>query len=173
MNIFSFFSVNDLVWYLVMHPLILLVIIGILFVISVCMGKEGNRQLLIVYLVGIIVITILCRPGAGRRAVMTPFWSYRYFATVVYFRRQILNNIFLFIPLGMILARIRPKGTTLLAPFCISTCVELLQYISGRGLCEFDDMLSNSLGGAIGFAIGIAWIFVVKAFGYIKDSLFS
>lgn len=173
MDIFSFLSVNGLVWYLATHPHILLIIVGGLFAISACMGKEGNRRLLFLYLAGIIYITILSRPGAGRRAIMTPFWSYRYFMTEIYFRRMILNNILLFIPLGMILARIRPEWTTVLIPVFISASIELFQYISGHGFCEFDDLFSNSLGGLIGFVIGIAWTFAVKAFRYIVERLFS
>ena len=163
MSFFHFFNGSGLIWYMGTHPLVLFIIIGILFVISACLGKEGNRKLLFLYLAGIIYITILSRPGAGRRAIMTPFWSYRYFMTDIYFRRMILNNIYLFIPLGIILARICPKWTTVLLPVFISAAIEIFQYISGHGFCEFDDMFSNSLGGLIGFAIGIAWYFTVKA----------
>lgn len=171
MDIFSFLSVNGLVWYLATHPNILFIIIGGLFVISACMGKEGNRKLLFLYIAGIIYVTILSRPGAGRRAIMTPFWSYRYFMTEIYFRRMILNNILLFIPLGMILVRIRPEWTTVLVPVFISAAIELLQYFSGHGFCEFDDIFSNSLGGLIGFAIGTAWLLAVKAFRVAADFL--
>ena len=171
MNFFSFFNVRGLVWYLATRPALLLIIIGILFVISACMGKEGNKKLLCLYLAGIVYITILSRSGDGKRAIMTPFWSYRYFMTDVYFRRMILNNIFLFIPLGMILVRIRPRWTTALMPVFISAVIELFQYISGHGFCEFDDIFSNSLGGLIGFAVGTAWLLAVKAFRYAADKL--
>ena len=172
MDFSSFLSVNDLIWYLGTHPPILFIIIGILFVISACMGKEGNGVLLFIYLSGIIYITVLGRDRIGRQAIMTPFWSYRYFMTELYFRRMILNNIFLFIPLGMILVRIRPRWTTALMPAFISAVIEVLQYITGRGFCELDDIFSNSLGGTIGFAIGIAWIFVVKALRDKADRMF-
>lgn len=173
MNFFSVFNVRGLVWYLATRPVLLIVIIGILFVISACLGKEGNKKLLFLYLAGIVYITILSRTGAGKRAIMTPFWSYRHFMTDIYFRRMILNNILLFVPLGMILTRIRPRWTTVLIPVFISLVIELLQYISGHGFCEFDDIFSNSLGGVIGFVIGIAWIFTVKALRYIADRLVS
>lgn len=170
MSIISFFD-GSLLWYLATHPSALLAITGSLLIVSAFMGKDGNRKLLYLYLAGIIYITILSRPGTSRRAIITPFWSYRYFMTEIYFRRMILNNIFLFVPLGMILTRIRPRWSTVLMPVLISTAIEISQYILRRGFFEFDDIISNSLGGLIGFLIGIIWILAVKAFRYLVKLL--
>lgn len=41
----------------------------------------------------------------------------------------------------------------------VSLLIEMLQYVTGLGLCELDDVVSNTLGGFIGVmtAIGLAW----------------
>ena len=39
--------------------------------------------------------------------------------------------------------------------FLLSVFVEILQYVTGTGLCEFDDVFNNSLGGLIGFGLAM------------------
>ena len=34
-----------------------------------------------------------------------------------------------------------------------SAAIEITQYFTGRGLCEFDDVFNNTLGACIGFII--------------------
>ncbi len=36
----------------------------------------------------------------------------------------------------------------------ISAGIELIQYVTGLGLAELDDMLSNGLGGMLGMCLG-------------------
>lgn len=36
---------------------------------------------------------------------------------------------------------------------CLSTCIELMQLILCRGLCEFDDVIHNSLDCMIGAVV--------------------
>ena len=66
-----------------------------------------------------------------------------------------MNNIFLFIPLGTILSRLRPKWNTALILVLVSVGIELLQLITARGLLETDDVISNSIGGLIGLTVGL------------------
>lgn len=63
---------------------------------------------------------------------------------------EILNNIWLFIPLGAIMYRLYPKWSVTLVPFGISAAVEAMQYLLSVGLCELDDVISNGMGGIIG-----------------------
>lgn len=69
-------------------------------------------------------------------------------------RGDILKNIWLFIPLGAILFQLYPRKIILLVPIALSFIIEIIQYITGIGYCELDDIISNSLGGLIGFAAG-------------------
>ena len=39
-------------------------------------------------------------------------------------------------------------------PLLFSVIIEAVQYVTGFGVCEFDDIISNVLGSLIGFEIG-------------------
>lgn len=81
------------------------------------------------------------------------FWSYRLFKVSSELKMEILNNIWLFIPLGAILYRLYPKWRVVLLPIIVSVVIEVAQYILGVGLCELDDVISNGIGGLIGVAV--------------------
>ena len=80
-----------------------------------------------------------------------------------FFARQILGNLLLLMPLGVLLPALCPQRrdskrrmlrellfVTLTA--LLSTCfIELTQYYTGRGLLEFDDVFHNTLGAVIGY----------------------
>lgn len=143
------------------QPYILLAIIALLFLLSVRSSERLNRYLLVLYLLVIIYMTLFNRPPLKvRRMSLELFSSYRYFLNNDYYQREILNNIFLFIPLGMILAQVRSRWSTAGIPFLVSLAIELLQFITKRGLLETDDVISNSLGGFVGFATGMLWIYI-------------
>ena len=62
----------------------------------------------------------------------------------------VLENILLFLPLGMLAPRVVPLfrnvfyGT--LAGFLISFFIEVIQLVTGRGFFQIDDILTNTLG---------------------------
>lgn len=70
-------------------------------------------------------------------------------------QNQILTNIIMFIPVGVLTGRIwRWKGLWVAAG--LSIAIELLQIVTSRGLCEFDDVFHNMIGAVIGTALVIA-----------------
>ena len=72
---------------------------------------------------------------------------------------QIFLNILLFIPFGFMLSCYlytyhRPQHLflpILLSGLFVSVSVELLQYITSRGLTEIDDVINNTAGAIIGW----------------------
>ena len=67
---------------------------------------------------------------------------------------EILNNIWLFIPLGALLGRLYPRDRFIFfMPTLISVMIEFTQYMFDIGYCEFDDVFSNTVGGLIGIMI--------------------
>ena len=68
-------------------------------------------------------------------------------------RVGVINNIWLFIPLGTGLYRCFQKKWVLLIPFVMSVAIETTQYITGLGMAEFDDVFGNTMGGWIGILI--------------------
>lgn len=68
-------------------------------------------------------------------------------------RIGVINNIWLFVPLGTgVYRRFRNKWV-LLVPFFMSVAIETTQYITGLGIAEFDDVFGNTLGGWIGILL--------------------
>ena len=65
-----------------------------------------------------------------------------------------IDNILLFLPLGTILYRIYPKICILIVPALISIIIEISQFVSKTGICELSDIISNGLGGIIGYIVG-------------------
>ena len=55
-----------------------------------------------------------------------------------------INNIWLFIPLGTGLYRGFQKKWALLIPFIMSVAIETTQYITGLGIAELDDVFGNN-----------------------------
>ena len=88
---------------------------------------------------------------------------------------QFYLNMMLFLPVGYLLpyvfrwfrsrVRIRPVAFCLLLSFI----VENLQLISRRGMYDFDDIISNTIGGLIGQLLYIAVGYVVTHPGWRKE----
>lgn len=161
-------GIRELIKYASEHRQLLYGIVVVLVLLSVLCSKEQNRKLLFLYACVIVYLTLLNRKAAGRRFILTPFWSYRRFFEDEYFRSQIINNVLLFIPLGTILSRLKPRWSTAGTLVKISVGIEILQYLLGRGFCETDDIISNSLGGLIGLTIGLLWMYTVRLFQKLK-----
>ena len=126
--------------------------ISVIF-LSVLMNKCQVKILMILYIVGIAYLTLLFRKsGETEQAVL--LWSFRGFMTNEEARMDIMRNIWLFIPLGAIQYRLFPKKTILFAPILLSVLIEGIQYFKGTGFCELDDIISNTIGGWIGFVAG-------------------
>ena len=67
-------------------------------------------------------------------------------------RGQILTNVIMFVPIGLIAGLIwRWRELWIVAG--LSVVIEVLQLITARGLCEFDDVLHNMIGAAIGVGV--------------------
>ncbi len=131
------------------NPL-LVVLFGLLIcAISMSLNKRGNALLLSGYLFFILFMTLMNRNATGTTGGAAFLWSYRKFFRDAWLRQEIINNVWLFIPLGTILYRLM-GWTGLLAALGLSAAIEIMQYTTGFGLAEFDDLLSNGLGSFTG-----------------------
>ena len=131
-----------------------------LCVVSLRGSRKLNAFLLAGYLVFIVYMTLMGREAGNGRLQLKLFWSYRLFWSNPKVRMEILNNIWLFVPLGTILYRLFPGIYIVFVPILISIAVEVSQYLLGVGLCEVDDVVSNGLGGLIGILVGVVvdWV---------------
>ena len=121
--------------------------------------------LLGIYLIIYLYLTFGFRRPSDRPILMLrPFWSYR---EAIQFNplkirrlglaRQILLNILLTIPAGLllpILYRTRhPYLHTALTILLLSLLTEVFQYLTRLGFTETDDLINNLLGGLLGMGI--------------------
>ncbi len=115
--------------------------------------------LLGVYCALVLCYTVLLRPAGFYTAHAALFWSYRaWFAGDRWAGVQILANIALFVPFGLLLSLCARKSAVwkaLLAGLLLSGLIEGLQILLLRGQFELDDLVNNTLGAALG-ALGFA-----------------
>ena len=132
------------------RPYLVLVFGVLMTVAAIVVRGKAKAVFLIFYIIFIGIMTIAFRESGDRRAVFEVFKSYRQFMVSSTIRQDILNNIWLFVPLGAALYdpkhRLRWFWAVLL-----SVGIEVLQYFTGIGVCELDDVFSNGLGAIIGY----------------------
>ena len=116
-------------------------------------SRKLNKVLLTIYIVFIMFMTLMYREIGIGKLNLTLFWSYRRFLSSTALRMEILNNTWLFLPLGAIVYRLYPKWRVVLVPVVISIAIEAMQHILSVGLCELDDVISNGIGGIIGVMV--------------------
>lgn len=103
--------------------------------------------MLVGYAFLVLVETLLIRrASSGIHFQPELFWSWRAWETQ---RTQILTNVVMFIPIGILAGWIW-KWRGLWFAVGLSCVIEILQLVTQRGLMEFDDVIHNTLGAAIG-----------------------
>ena len=108
------------------------------------------------YLSIVLFRTLLLREVNGvTRAQFIPFWSYFELAKgdreTQYLGKEILLNVMMLLPLGLVLACLGHRfWKTIMIGAWISLAIEVIQFVSHRGLFEFDDIFHNVLGVIIG-----------------------
>ena len=114
--------------------------------------KKPSLGLLVGYAFLILAETVLIRkPFVGEHIKLELLWSWKVWSVQ---KEQILANVIMFLPVGVLFGRIwRWRG--LWVAFGLSAAIEILQLVTSRGLCEFDDVIHNMIGAAIGVGVGM------------------
>ena len=129
----------------------LVLIFGVLMtMVAILVRGKVKVVFLICYIIFIGIMTIAFRESGNRRAVFELFKSYKEFMISPTTRQDILNNVWLFVPLGAALYDPKHRFEWLWA-ILLSVSIEMVQYFTGIGVCEIDDVVSNGLGALIGF----------------------
>lgn len=128
-----------------------MVIIGV--VLCSIINKKWNYLFLAIYISILLYMTLLFRENNGTGNIGL-FCQYSKVFIDSEARADIFKNIWLFVPLGAILYQIYPKRIVLVFAIVLSLLIESIQYMCGLGFCEFDDIISNSIGAIIGFFMG-------------------
>lgn len=151
-------------------------------VIPCLSGRLSERRLkytlyfiFAIYLMVNMYFTIFSRvPGSGTVIELTPFkmngnlWNsglsditnvnigMRWLLKGTSPMSVLVLNIFLYYPMGYLLAGLFPKFNSkkiILIGCCASMVTEIIQYIGEMGWCDINDVIYNTLGTAIGVAV--------------------
>lgn len=114
--------------------------------------------LTISYVVFILYETLMFRESGDARTNFVLFSYAGKFLKEQSVKVGVINNIWLFIPLGTGLYRWFQKKWVLVIPFVMSVAIETTQYITGLGIAEFDDVFGNTMGGWIGVLVAWMWL---------------
>lgn len=99
--------------------------------------------------VGLLLIlkfTVLGRSGSGNHEfLLVAAYSNEFF-------REMLMNVFLYVPFGVCLGQAAGKKTILIA-FALSFVIETWQFIAGTGVAQGTDLICNVLGAGLGQGI--------------------
>lgn len=88
------------------------------------------------------------------------YWFYRDTLGAYLVCANLLGNVLIFIPLGTSLMMSTQTPSLLYIAcysFSVSLVVEIFQLICKVGSFDVDDILLNTLGGVIGFAVYVVW----------------
>lgn len=114
--------------------------------------RDWTTSILIPYIIFILGETLLFRlAGPEAKYHLDVFWSYR---NIAIHAPEILTNIILFIPLGLLLGKLCGWKVILIAAG-ISIVIESIQLIMHLGLFEIDDIIHNTIGAGIGYSLTI------------------
>lgn len=115
-------------------------------------GHFLGSSLFIIYLWMLVMIVFFCRePGSriGTNLQVLGTWG-----TTMQDHAWVIENIFLFLPFGFLLPicfSSKKAFLTIPAGFLCSVAIEYFQLRTGRGFCQLDDVIMNTLGAVIGF----------------------
>lgn len=151
----------------VLYPSMLVMTIAIIIGIAF-KGIKNKRKyvlwvLLIEYLFVLVCSTVICRDEITfefDRLELTPFWTYIAVINHTSGVRvwDIILNVVLFVPFGLLIKLLYPSikfWKMLLIGTCLSICIETSQYLLYRGAAQIDDVIHNTLGAVLGWALAV------------------
>ena len=148
----------------------MVVVIGVLLCIGFCFfSRKFGIFMLLMYAVFIFYETLMFRETGDTRVNFVLFSYADVFFTNWRVRTDTINNIWLFVPFGTGLYVIFRNKKVWIVALILSMTIEMIQYFTGLGIAEADDLFGNTLGGVIGMCIGIIIFYEIKGRRRIED----
>ena len=130
-------------------------------------GRTVLVATFLTYVFALLSVTLLFRSAAYSNIELDPIASYRramrapaHLAAIEI--RNIILNIAMFVPLGVFLPllfkKCRKFYVVLSASFLTTLAIEATQLATRRGVFAIEDILHNTLGAALGFALFFAFL---------------
>lgn len=139
-------------------PCMVVVFGCVVCLLMIVFPKSLSVVLTIVYVAFILYETLMFRESGDARMNFVLFSYAGKFLKEQSVRVGVINNIWLFIPLGTGLYRWFQKKWALLVPFVMAVAIETTQYVTGLGIAELDDVFGNTMGGWIGVLVAWTWL---------------
>lgn len=137
--------------------------------------KKLTRLMLIIYIIGVLSLTFIVRETMilrtpdNRCVVLEPFRkidAMLHQQNHFFWFMRIFLNILLFVPFGFLLPiiskRLRSLWITTVTGFIFSVEIETMQYVTGRGLTEVDDVINNTVETLVGYVIYAIMMYLHK-----------
>lgn len=105
-----------------------------------------------IYMYILSILVYYSREPGSRNGVDMQLWST--WGMTLQEHAYFIENILLFIPFGMLFPIVFKKYLrwfTVPIGFMISVGIEYIQYVTARGFCQLDDVVTNTAGTIIGF----------------------
>ena len=115
-------------------------------------GHFLGSNLFVTYLWMLVMIVFFSREPGSR--IGTDFRFMGTWGTTMQDHTWVIENIFLFLPFGFLFPVWLPEkktAWTIPVGFLCSVAIEYCQLRTGRGFCQLDDVIMNTLGAVIGF----------------------
>lgn len=160
---------HNIFWYIYCQPLYrivfaIIIIIAIWMLLGRSLGTWKiwivvNWFIVILSLVAIYYLTLYRNEKEKIDLILIPFYSLLEMKEHPEIGRQMLMNLFLFVPLGLsvpyaissiINNRSRTVFFSISFAFCLSVFIECIQFFLKLGRCEMDDVIMNTFGAIIG-----------------------
>ena len=139
-------------------PCMVVVFGCVVCLLMIVLPKSLSVVLTIVYVAFILYETLMFRESVDARTNFVLFSYAGKFLKEQSVRVGVINNTWLFVPLGTGLYRWFQKKWVLVIPFVMSVAIETTQYITGLGVAEFDDVFGNTMDGWIGVLVAWTWL---------------
>jgi glycopeptide antibiotics resistance protein len=134
---------------------IILINVYALFKAVAFRSRRNTELLLIAYFSFVAGILFLRNPNLEYQYSFSWYltnWSKHLFSNRIIFI-NVVGNILLFIPLGMMVRSLYPSWLRYFATLLVIIALESVQYITKLGVFDLTDMVLNYLGILLGFAL--------------------
>lgn len=155
---FFFKAINE-VWPMVFIFTIILVSIRLVYLMcnkkKFMLYKEITMLFFIIYLLLLYYIVTMQDNNYGTNNFIPFKEIFRYPITSFLFYKNVIGNIFLFIPFGIFVTYYVKNKTfipTVFLSILVSSSIEFVQSIIGR-TSDIDDVILNTIGGILGYII--------------------
>lgn len=142
--------------------------LAVLFLTHLIRGTQTDRTtirkdiltvLLIAYLAVLLKLALFSREPGSRTTISLQLFET--WGTTMQEHAFFVENILMFIPFGILIptsfSKMRGIIRCTAMAFACSVLLETIQHLTGRGFSQVDDVITNTLGGLIGYIIYQIW----------------